>query len=325
MKLTINQQFQTFLTQIGVNTTDILEKAQLPDVLWQNELTLNDSQYYQFLETLSAELTDDQLIAVSDVTQMSTFMPPFFAAMCATDGLAAIKRLATYKQLIGPIKFDVTENAKSVSITIHYLSSERTLPRFALLNEQLILLSIVRTGSGQPITPMRVTGPYTYGATIDQNLGITGQQSTSNQIEFDRQDLATPFLTKNNTMWQYLEPEFTRQLDQLTQKRPNSMTTEMHKLLYRQISANDYGIKTIADGLGVSVRTLQRHLTAEKTTFKIELQRIQKQLALSLADNPELNTTEIAYLVGYSETSAFTRAFKKWTGQTLRQYQASHR
>lgn len=324
MKLTINQQFQTFLSEIGLNTADILEKAQLPDVLWQNELSLNDAQYYRFLETLSTELTDEQLIAVSDVTQMGMFMPPFFAALCAADGLAAIKRLATYKRLIGPIKFELTESNQTVKVTIHYTAPQRTLPRFALLNEQLILLSIVRTGSGKSISPTMVCGPHPYSQTINDNLQLTGQLTSSNCIEFSRQDLSHPFLTRNNTMWHFLEPEFNRQLAQLTEPQTTPLTAEMKKLLYRQVSANDYGIETIAASLGVSVRTLQRNLSAENTTFKVEVQRIQKEMAISLAKNPELSTTEIAYLVGYSETSAFTRAFKKWTGQTLRQYQTTH-
>lgn len=79
-------------------------------------------------------------------------------------------------------------------------------------------------------------------------------------------------------------------------------------------------IDTIASRLGVSVRTLQRYLANGQTTFKVETQLVQQKMAIEFAKNPQLTTTEIAYLVGYTEVSSFTRAFKRWTGQTLTQY-----
>ncbi|HAT55541.1 MAG TPA: AraC family transcriptional regulator, partial [Lactobacillus sp.] len=249
MKMVITKQFQQFLAQYNVDPGQILEKARIPNYLWKEELSLDVPQYYRFLETLSTELTDTQLLAVSDVKDMGLFMPPFFAALCAADGLQAIKRLATYKKLIGPIKFDVQTAQDSVEIGISYLYPEQPLPRFALLNEQLIILSIVRMGTGKAIVPTGITGPYPYHHMIENTIGISATQSSDNRLVFKRSDLEQPFIAQNNTMWQFLGPEFKRQLATLNHDEP--FVNAMRKELYRAIAAGDYAIETIARNLGV--------------------------------------------------------------------------
>ncbi len=72
--------------------------------------------------------------------------------------------------------------------------------------------------------------------------------------------------------------------------------------------------------LGSVARTLQRNLTAEGTKFNQELQNVQKILAFGYLKNPDMTTDDVAYLLGYSEVSSFSRAFKKWTGQTISEY-----
>ncbi|MGV3180002.1 helix-turn-helix domain-containing protein [Streptococcus sp. 11273D007BW] len=69
----------------------------------------------------------------------------------------------------------------------------------------------------------------------------------------------------------------------------------------------------------MSVRTLQRNLSAETTSFKKELQAVQKSMAFSYL-KMNLSAEEISSLVDYSEVNAFSRAFKKWTGMTITDY-----
>ncbi|WP_130847181.1 helix-turn-helix domain-containing protein [Lactiplantibacillus mudanjiangensis] len=179
-------------------------------------------------------------------------------------------------------------------------------------------MSIIRMGTGNPIVPSRVAGPYAYGHSIEQVLGVRATSTSNNALVFKRGDLEQPFLTQNNSMWHYLEPEFKRQLASITDDR--SFIQSMRQTLYRAIAAGGLFIDTIASRLGVSVRTLQRYLANGQTTFKVETQLVQQKMAIEFAKNPQLTTTEIAYLVGYTEVSSFTRAFKRWTGQTLTQY-----
>ncbi|HFI0467848.1 helix-turn-helix domain-containing protein [Streptococcus plurextorum] len=78
-------------------------------------------------------------------------------------------------------------------------------------------------------------------------------------------------------------------------------------------------VEDIAHRLGVSVRTLQRNLSAENTSFKQELQAVQKAMTFSYL-KMKLPAEEISSLIGYSEVNAFSRAFKNWTGMTVTDY-----
>jgi len=79
-------------------------------------------------------------------------------------------------------------------------------------------------------------------------------------------------------------------------------------------------IEQVAANLNLSVRTLQRRLTAEGVTYKLLLDELKQQLALDYLKNKELSIREIAYLLDYAEPSSFIRSFKRWTGETPKAY-----
>lgn len=319
MKVAVPKQFQSFLQSSSIDFPAILQQAGIANQLWREELDVSDQQYYQLLSALSDALTDEQLVALSDVNRINAFMPPFFAALCAPDGLAALKRLATYKKLAGPIKFNVQELGNQVQVEISFVYPQQELPRFSILNEQLLILSVLRTGSGKRITPTLLTGPYAYGRLVENQFGLHGDQVThGNQLAFNAADLSAPFQTQNNVMWQYLEPEFNRQLAEMNSQQ--QFTNEVKKTLFKAIPSGQFTTQDVAQTLVISQRTLQRNLSAENTTFKQQVQTVQKLLAINYLHDATLTTTDIAYLVGYVEPSSFSRAFKKWTGTTLQIY-----
>ena len=71
-----------------------------------------------------------------------------------------------------------------------------------------------------------------------------------------------------------------------------------------------------ADSLGVSRRTLGRRLSSEDLTFTGVLEKLRSDLAKQYLKENDLSISTIAWLLGYPEISAFTRAFKRWTGMT---------
>ena len=74
----------------------------------------------------------------------------------------------------------------------------------------------------------------------------------------------------------------------------------------------------IARQLGVSQRTLARRLLAENVTFSEVLESLKSNLALRYLADLSLSISQIAWLLGYQEVSAFTHAFKRWTGRAPR-------
>jgi AraC-like DNA-binding protein len=73
---------------------------------------------------------------------------------------------------------------------------------------------------------------------------------------------------------------------------------------------------TIAEELHMSTRNLNRKLSAENTSFKALLLEIRSELASQYINDATLTLTEISYLLGFSEISSFSRAYKRWTGHS---------
>ena len=90
--------------------------------------------------------------------------------------------------------------------------------------------------------------------------------------------------------------------------------------MYSAIPGNRYSREDTAKSLGVSVRTMQRKLKEDNTTYADLVQKVQKQLAINYMRIHELSLEEISCLLGYKEQTSFSRAFKSWTGQTFTEY-----
>ena len=322
MRLSLSQQYIENLSHIGLDLKMILQLANLPDSTWKEEMNLSTLDYYHLLTAFDQVANDEQIIAMSRIKNIQMFMPPFFAALSSKNGLAAIEHFAKYKKITGPIVVNIEVFDELVRVNYRYDYSGLDLPRFAVLNEQLLLLDLIRTGTGKEIVPVHVGTPYSYEEASVRIFGCQVEVMEGNELVFKKADLEKPFLTANNVMLDYLEP-------QLKERLAEAMTSEsftgiVQQKLYQAIPSGCFTIEDIAASLGISSRTLQRNLTAEGTKFNQELQNVRTILAFGYFKNPEMTTEDVAYLLGYSEVSSFSRAFKKWTGKTISEYRDLH-
>lgn len=96
--------------------------------------------------------------------------------------------------------------------------------------------------------------------------------------------------------------------------------------LLKCLHQGDFGAERIAGEMGISRQTLFRRLKAEGTTYADLLDSLRQQLALQYLLAGKTSINEIAYLVGFSEPSVLTHAFKRWTGMTPSEFRrANHR
>ena len=95
---------------------------------------------------------------------------------------------------------------------------------------------------------------------------------------------------------------------------PTSVSEEVKVLLQTQLVRGDLSADAIARQLATGVRSLQRSLQAEGTTFREVQQQFLKERAQVLLAESDLSVQEIARLLGYDGDDSFRRAFLKWTG-----------
>lgn len=82
------------------------------------------------------------------------------------------------------------------------------------------------------------------------------------------------------------------------------------------------GEHRVARALGMSVRSLQRALQAEGTSFSEQLDAVRRTRALAMLSRRDVSVAEVAFALGYSDPRAFYRSFKRWTGKTPREFRS---
>jgi AraC-like DNA-binding protein len=94
-----------------------------------------------------------------------------------------------------------------------------------------------------------------------------------------------------------------------------------HQISQRLLRGERPTLSAVARELAISPRHLQNKLKEEDITFQILLDELRKQAALKYLNERTLPICDIAFLLGFSEQSAFNHAFKRWTGTSPREYQ----
>ncbi|MEM7372144.1 MAG: AraC family transcriptional regulator ligand-binding domain-containing protein [Bacteroidota bacterium] len=137
-------------------------------------------------------------------------------------------------------------------------------------------------------------------------------------IVFGKHILQAPTMRQNHGLLEQLQEEANIILNSLPQE--SSLLLKVKQLIIQHIHQPTYQIQQLAQDLHLSPRTLQRQLRSEQTSFKQLQQDLRFQLIKKCWNRGIRNLDEIAYLVGYSESSVLVRAFKQWTGTTPRKY-----
>jgi AraC-like DNA-binding protein len=107
--------------------------------------------------------------------------------------------------------------------------------------------------------------------------------------------------------------------------RAKSFTEGVRALIAGELAGGEPTTAVIARKLHVSTRTLARRLEEEGTSFKDVLDDLRFRMAQQYLGGQDLDIGEIAFMLGFSESSAFFRAFKRWTGQTPLAYRRERR
>ncbi len=94
-----------------------------------------------------------------------------------------------------------------------------------------------------------------------------------------------------------------------------TLTAQTKRVLREALRSDDATVERVASKLGLTGRSLQRRLKDEGTAFQTVREDVRRELAQRYLDD-DLSIAEISFLLGFSEPSAFFRAFKRWTGQT---------
>jgi AraC-like DNA-binding protein len=316
-RFTLGPTVRVLLADLGIALTDVLRRASLPEYLLSGgPVTLTSAEYFAFWRAMDDEAAEENLpIRIARSISAEVFDPPLFAALCSPDLTVAAERIAVHKRLIGPMRISVTSSAAGT--TVRYLWPDDLEPPATLVITELVFWAVLaRVATRADIRPLRVGAPAPPADTEAYRafLGVPIERTPEQSITFSAADAARPFLTANDQMWEFFEPELRRRLSELADGA--SMAERLRAALLEMLPAGTATMHAVARELAVSTRTLQRRLRDESTSFQAVLSETREALARHYLSSASMPAAEIAFLLGYEDTNSFYRAFHSWTGQT---------
>lgn len=317
-KFVVDPTWRIILKDIGVSENEVLQRAKLPlDLFSKKNAALDTDEYFRMWLGLE-QTVDDPFFALElgRIMTAESFSPPLFAALCSPDLNTAMERLSRFKQLIGPMTLKVKKTIHSTKITLDCLYTQNPLPDSLAAMEVIFLVHLARLGTRETIKPISVTSSsdILIQKECEKYIGTGVQKGNRHIVEFSGADGIRPFITENEGMWRFFEPELRKRLADIETR--SSFADRVRASLFEMLPSGAATSDAVASHLAVSKRTLQRHLKNENTSFQQELNTTREKLARHYLAHSDLPGSQISFLLGYDDPNSFVRAFRSWTGQT---------
>ena len=147
--------------------------------------------------------------------------------------------------------------------------------------------------------------------------------STWSGIESPREMLTLPLRRRDPALRRVLEGHAAIVAPPETADVDPPIAAQVRTVLVSRLARGVPEIADVAQLLATSSRTLQRRLAAEGSSYEQIVEDVRRESAERLLANPSLSIGEIGYLLGFSEPSAFHRAFKRWHELTPAEFRSS--
>jgi AraC-like DNA-binding protein len=237
----------------------------------------------------------------------------------AKDVLDRVERYMVLVTDHGSAQIEVKEG-----ITKIYLLRDANRKGVETANEAtfVMLTGIMKEVTGREIHPVQVSFKHHSEETnlfADYFQCPVNFGQAENSIQFRTSDINIPTIKADRSIQQFLVERMDEE-KQGIQANADRLLGEIHRLVEDALPSGVPSVAQVAEYLDMSARTLKRRLAEKSLTFRELVQSIQQEVSMNLLRNTSQSMGEIAFQTGFSEQSAFNRAFKRWTGQSPTSY-----
>ncbi len=201
---------------------------------------------------------------------------------------------------------------------LHPLAVDRLLIDCALSG----LLAHYRMMTGQDLHVSEARFAYPAPLNISEHHRIFQSpllfSSDESRLVILESDIKVPLLRSNTLVRRYLEKPLSQAMAEFTASEP--VTQRVIRFLTREMTDKVPRLQNVAKEFGLGSRVLQILLQEEGTSFQKLLDLARKKIAKEYLTDPTVTIQEISFFLGFSEPSAFHRAFRRWTGRTPSEY-----
>lgn len=313
----------SYLNKKGLKQTDIEAKLNYPLELLENLDAKLPLSVYQSLWDIAIEYTHDPYLGLTLAqnpynNEMSLVSHVFFNSSNLREGL---KQYIRYYALINESITVQLSTQKGLANVSYYCQNKAAYCPQDI--EHTLALSVTRIKEnihkGISLEEVHFEHACHNLERFEQFFAcpVYFNQKQSSLI-FKEKYLDYTFPKKSTHLSNFL----TNHLEQLLAKlkKKESLSEQVKRIIEKSLSSGEFDAEQVASELHMSRPTLYRKLKLEGVSFHEIVDMVRKNKAKALLNKNQHTLSEIAFLLGFSELSSFSRAFKKWTGSPPAKY-----
>lgn len=314
----------------GINLSRLLEKTGLPelrDLLDKNQndddLRINLEHLGPILRSLWFEMGDEASGFLQRPFKIGMFSMMCHSIITAGNLRRALLRSSRFLELLNEdLTLELVESGDEARLNVYYTNPHQLDSVFFITSIFVIWIRLSCWLIDRSILLERIQFTFEepeYSDEFDLMFPCRHRFAQEhNSVIFNKKFLAIPIEQDNESLIQFLHnaPE-----SLLTQFRADESTSAQVKrlLLHRngmEKELDNLSFEDVAQTLSMTTHTIRRRLKEEGNSFQEIKDSIRREQALTFLENTSLPLFSISEKLGFSETAAFNRAFKKWTGLT---------
>jgi len=306
----------------GADADTLLRRAGLtPHQIGDSEARLEVRSQIKFLDLVAEAIGDDLLgYHLAQNFEMRAVGLIYYVFASSATLAEALRRGARYSTIINEGIRLQFRRGKAIGFVVEYVGVPRRLDRHQIEFWVTTLVRVCRQITSRHLTAERVR--FSHRRNVTPELSAFFGCDIKFGADVDEvlfppsiRDLAVssadPYL--NDLLVRYCEQALAR-----SKASHGSFGMTVDNAIAMLLPHGKAQASEVARKLGLSQRTLARRLAAEGLTFAGVLRGLRANLANRHLSDRELSVSQIAWLLGYRDISAFTNAFKRWTGRTPR-------
>ena len=248
-----------------------------------------------------------------------------FAWLASSTLQTALQRLKRHSLILGEkARIELEREGKGLRNLLDTRRGDTLVSALAVDFFFALVIDMCRMNFGASLRPLEVTlrrdlpsdpGPWRlfFGCRVHFN-------AARDSFLLARADVEAPLSIANRQVAGTLDAILAKQLADLDRSNVEART---RAALLERLTSGEPQEEEVARSLHMSRRTLQRRLAEADLTYQRLVDQTRRDLALRYIDDPAKSVTELTFLLGFSGQSAFTRAFRRWTGASPTEYRAA--
>jgi AraC-like DNA-binding protein len=242
----------------------------------------------------------------------------YLASTCSTLGEAYTKISCFGRIWSNAVEYPVCVDSREASFGYRHLCTERSASFHDAEYTIGTFLQFGRLWTGIEWDPIEVRFRHPRPADTSEHERFFRApirfDAGANVLVLTTSVMSLPLVYRNPSLNLLMEEQAKMLGSKLGGRTP--FVAELQSAIEGAIRQGDTSISRVARSCGVSSRTLQRRMAEAQTSFSKELARVRAELACHYLSRKRMTLYEVAIILGYTELSAFYRAFRRWTGTT---------